>query len=351
MTTFYAEETLTADLVPMNVDAVLFWHVWDAAAACTEVGDFTRAVENSSTPAEEARSPTTSVDTSGATRKRRSSEDFSLPNMGTPSDRDVRDGVIRRREQLDRELKRVLEEKVAPWGVTVLSVEVRDILLPRHCWATWHDDRAISPTIAAPTIPGRVTAPTISQVAASAAAKAPAHSTAENTSTPVLDARSPATSVVVSGHESQDQAPEARGSPGAGRGGGSHHRFRESKGNISSLPSHYKTYAADDTIGCTAAITTSQRRAAPPTSTQAAETSTTADGVLGPGGLRGVGNRDAAGVARRDAWVVPAAHGADTITAAVSAVPQDRADSRNTAGSHGPNHSGTDARPANSRPV
>lgn len=45
VTTFYAEETLTADLVPMNVDAVLFWHVWDAAAACTEVGDFTRAVE------------------------------------------------------------------------------------------------------------------------------------------------------------------------------------------------------------------------------------------------------------------------------------------------------------------
>ena len=37
-----------------------------------------------------------------------------------------------RREQLDRELKRVLEEKVAPWGVTVLSVEVRDILLPRE---------------------------------------------------------------------------------------------------------------------------------------------------------------------------------------------------------------------------
>jgi len=45
VTAFYAEETLTADLVPLNVDAVLFWHVWDAAAACTEVGDFNRAVE------------------------------------------------------------------------------------------------------------------------------------------------------------------------------------------------------------------------------------------------------------------------------------------------------------------
>ena len=45
VTTFYAEETLTADLVPLDVDAVLFWHVWDAKAACLEVGDFTRAVE------------------------------------------------------------------------------------------------------------------------------------------------------------------------------------------------------------------------------------------------------------------------------------------------------------------
>ena len=43
--TFGAEETLTADLVPLDVNAVLFWHVWDAKAACTEVGDFTHAVE------------------------------------------------------------------------------------------------------------------------------------------------------------------------------------------------------------------------------------------------------------------------------------------------------------------
>lgn len=44
-TTFGAEETLTSDLVPINVNAVLFWMVWDAKAACTEVGDFSRAVE------------------------------------------------------------------------------------------------------------------------------------------------------------------------------------------------------------------------------------------------------------------------------------------------------------------
>ena len=102
VTTFYAEETLTADLVPMNVDAVLFWHVWDAAAACTEVSDFTRAVEMAA--------QTALRDALG----RASAAEVAI-----------------RREQLDRELKRVLEEKVAPWGITVLSVEVRDILLPK----------------------------------------------------------------------------------------------------------------------------------------------------------------------------------------------------------------------------
>lgn len=103
VTTFGAEETLTSDLVPLNVNAVLFWHVWDAKGACLEVGDFTRAVELSAQTA-------------------------------------LRDAIGRaevaqvaiRREQLDRELKRVLEEKVEPWGVTILSVEVRDILLPRE---------------------------------------------------------------------------------------------------------------------------------------------------------------------------------------------------------------------------
>ena len=103
VTTFYAEETLTADLVPLDVNAVLFWHVWDAKAACTEVGDFTRAVEMSA--------QTALRDAIG----RASAAEVAI-----------------RRESLDRELKRVLEEKVAPWGVTVLSVEVRDILLPRE---------------------------------------------------------------------------------------------------------------------------------------------------------------------------------------------------------------------------
>lgn len=103
VTTFGAEETLTADLVPLDVNAVLFWMVWDAKSACTEVGNFTRAVELAAQTALRD-----AIGRAGAAE------------------------VAIRREQLDRELKRVLEEKVAPWGVTILSVEVRDILLPKE---------------------------------------------------------------------------------------------------------------------------------------------------------------------------------------------------------------------------
>lgn len=102
VTTFGAEETLTADLVPLNVNAVLFWHVWDAKAACTEVGDFTLAVEMAAQTALRD-----AIGRAGAAE------------------------VAIRREQLDRELKHALADKVSPWGITVLSVEIRDILLPK----------------------------------------------------------------------------------------------------------------------------------------------------------------------------------------------------------------------------
>ena len=103
VTSFGAEETLTADLVPLNVNAVLFWHVGDAKAACIEVGNFTNAVEYAAQTALRD-----AIGRAGAAE------------------------VAIRREQLDRELKRALEEKVAPWGVSILSVEVRDILLPKE---------------------------------------------------------------------------------------------------------------------------------------------------------------------------------------------------------------------------
>ena len=102
-TTFGAEETLTADLVPLDVNAVLFWHVWDAKAACIEVGDFTRAVELAAQTA-------------------------------------LRDAIGRasvsevaiRRNQLDQELQEVIEERTSLWGITVLSVEIRDIVIPQE---------------------------------------------------------------------------------------------------------------------------------------------------------------------------------------------------------------------------
>lgn len=103
VTTFGAEETLTSDLVPLDVDAALFWMVFDAKQACTEVGDFTRAVEIAA--------QTSLRDAIG---------------RGSVAE------VAIRREQLDRELKRALEEKAGAWGVAVLSVEVRDIVLPKE---------------------------------------------------------------------------------------------------------------------------------------------------------------------------------------------------------------------------
>ena len=102
VTTFGAEETLTSDLVPLDVDAALFWVVFDAKAACTEVGDFSRAVE---------------VSAQTALRD-------AIGRGGVAE-------VALRREQLDRELKTALSEKVGLWGVSVLSVEVRDIVLPK----------------------------------------------------------------------------------------------------------------------------------------------------------------------------------------------------------------------------
>lgn len=99
---FFAEETLTSDLVPVNVDAVLFWMVWDARAACTEVGNFERAVELAA--------QTTLRDAIGRANVNQ---------------------VAMRREQLDHELKQALEEKVSEWGISILSVEVRDIVIPK----------------------------------------------------------------------------------------------------------------------------------------------------------------------------------------------------------------------------
>ena len=106
-TPFGAEETLTSDLVPLDVDAVLFWNVWDVEKACTEVDNYPLAV-------------------------RSSAQTILRDAIGRASISEV----AMRRNQLDRELKRLLEEKVTPWGISIASVEIRDIQVPEKLQET-----------------------------------------------------------------------------------------------------------------------------------------------------------------------------------------------------------------------
>ena len=102
-TPFGAEEALTSDLVPLDVDAVLFWAVWDPEKACTEVEDYHFAVA-----------------LSAQTALRDAIGRASLSN------------VVMRRHQLDQELCEAVEEKVSDWGISIVSVEVRDLIIPKE---------------------------------------------------------------------------------------------------------------------------------------------------------------------------------------------------------------------------
>lgn len=100
-TSFGAEKTLTSDLVPVDIDAVLFWMVWDAQKACMEVEDYPAAVLYVA--------QTAMRDAIG----RMSVAEVALS-----------------REQLDKELKEAIERETEPWGIAILSVKVRDIVIP-----------------------------------------------------------------------------------------------------------------------------------------------------------------------------------------------------------------------------
>ena len=98
---FSAEAALTADLVPVDVDAILFWMVWDAEKACTEVEDYYAAVSFlAQTALREAVGRSTVAE------------------------------VALRRDQLDAEIKDDIEKEAAGWGVDIISVKVRDIVIP-----------------------------------------------------------------------------------------------------------------------------------------------------------------------------------------------------------------------------
>ena len=97
-----AESALTRDTVPVNVDAIIFWVVWDVEKAVLEVQEFFDAI------------------TLGAqTALRETIGKHELAEM------------ITQREQLNKELQRILDEKTNPWGITVQSVEVRDVHIPQ----------------------------------------------------------------------------------------------------------------------------------------------------------------------------------------------------------------------------
>lgn len=102
-TYFGAEETLTSDLVPINVNAVLFWMVFSAKKACIEVEDYSSAVA-----------------WVAQTAMRKAIGRASVAEVAT------------RRDQLDEELKVAIEEKLSPWGIDIIDVEVRDIVLPKE---------------------------------------------------------------------------------------------------------------------------------------------------------------------------------------------------------------------------
>ena len=102
-TPFGAEEALTSDLVPLDVDAVLFWVIWDPEKACTAVQDCHFAVA-----------------LSAQTALRDAIGRASLQN------------VVMRRHQLDQELREAVEQKVSDWGISIVSVEVRDLIIPKE---------------------------------------------------------------------------------------------------------------------------------------------------------------------------------------------------------------------------
>ena len=101
VTPFNAEKTLTKDTVPVDVDAVLFWMVWDAEKAALEVEDYRVAI---------------SWAAQTALREIIGKMDLASILVG--------------REAMDADLQRIIDARTTPWGVTVQSVEIRDVIIP-----------------------------------------------------------------------------------------------------------------------------------------------------------------------------------------------------------------------------
>ncbi len=98
---FKAEKTLTKDTVPVNVDAVLFWKVLDPKKAALDVADYQSAISWAS--------QTALRDVIGKTM---------LSDM------------LEGRDKISNELQKIIDERTEPWGINVISVEVKDVLIP-----------------------------------------------------------------------------------------------------------------------------------------------------------------------------------------------------------------------------
>lgn len=100
-TSFTAQKTLTKDTVPVDVDAVLFWKVLDPQKAALDVADYQSAIDWAS--------QTALRDVIGKTM---------LSDM------------LEGRDKISSELQKIIDERTEPWGINVISVEVKDVLIP-----------------------------------------------------------------------------------------------------------------------------------------------------------------------------------------------------------------------------
>jgi regulator of protease activity HflC (stomatin/prohibitin superfamily) len=101
VTPFSAEKTLTKDTVPVDVDAVLFWVVWDAEKAALEVADYKAAIAWAAQTA-----------------------------LREIIGQSVLADILVGRAKMDADLQKIIDERTTPWGITVQSVEIRDVIIP-----------------------------------------------------------------------------------------------------------------------------------------------------------------------------------------------------------------------------
>lgn len=102
VTPFAAEKTLTKDTVPVDVDAVLFWMVWDAEKASLEVNNYQDAIA-----------------WAAQTALREIIGQMALAD------------ILVGRSRMDDDLQHIIDERTTPWGISVQSVEIRDVVIPQ----------------------------------------------------------------------------------------------------------------------------------------------------------------------------------------------------------------------------